>query len=611
MKKFIHTLIILLLAPLTTLAQPPLPGKPPLPAAPGAPTPAAAEETDEPTVDQLVAQAAGGELADRIAAVDSLSYASPDTAPAAIAGLLVALADEESELRWRAARSISSYGPMAKEAMPALSKALEDETPSVRAYAAFALGGLGAEARAAAPALIKQVTDEDPLVRRAVRGALIKIKPNPELTIPIFVKMLEEAEPAEVMPALATLAEGGAEVVPVLRKALGNDKAAYWATLVLTEIGPDAKDAVPELSALIASDKPPLRMHAVLALGEIGPGAKAAVPALVKALENDDWASVRYSATYALASIGDADASSAAIRAAGRKGDDFQAVASAWALVKLNPNDERLKTAAIKLLLEGLKNSNAHVRRAAARALFEIKASGDTFAEATVESLADADPQVVANAVESIVALGPSVVPQVTDGLASKDLRNLVARILYRLGPDAKEAVPALVTALETAGDDADSNEFRYLAQFTLGRIGPASAPAVPLLLKSLASEDEEVRVTAIFALAKIGPAAKEAVPALMQKVKEGEGREKLISVWALMKIETGKDALAPLALPLLVKALESEREFVRVEAAIALGELGPLALPAIKPLQDAQADDSPAVKEAVAAALKAITGEE
>jgi HEAT repeat protein len=59
----------------------------------------------------------------------------------------------------------------------------------------------------------------------------------------------------------------------------------------LGEIGPAAKDAVPQLIELLKSSKDPegfLNVVAADALGKIGPAASNAVPALIVALKSDD-----------------------------------------------------------------------------------------------------------------------------------------------------------------------------------------------------------------------------------------------------------------------------------------------------------------------------------
>ena len=76
---------------------------------------------------------------------------------------------------------------------------------------------------------------------------------------------------------------------------------------------------------------------------------------------------------------------------------------------------------------------------------------------------------------------------------------------LGRMGEGAKDAVPALIQALQ----DSDA-EVRYNATWALGNIGEG---AVPALIQALQGPDEGVRWNAAEALGKIGtPEALEAV---------------------------------------------------------------------------------------------------
>ena len=75
----------------------------------------------------------------------------------------------------------------------------------------------------------------------------MKIHPGPKVTVPLCVKLLEDSDPGVRMRVLNAIADAGPKAVPGLIYALNNEKAAYWACLVLREIGPAAKDAVPAL----------------------------------------------------------------------------------------------------------------------------------------------------------------------------------------------------------------------------------------------------------------------------------------------------------------------------------------------------------------------------
>lgn len=84
-------------------------------------------------------------------------------------------------------------------------------------------------------------------------------------------------------------------------------------------------------------------------------------------------------------------------------------------------------------------------------------------------------------------------------------------RTLVAVGPKAAPAVAGLLTH--------DSPAVRSLGAITLGELGPDAAAAVPALAKALADDSPAVRSVAAIALGKIGPAAAAAVPALAELV--------------------------------------------------------------------------------------------
>ena len=90
-----------------------------------------------------------------------------------------------------------------------------------------------------------------------------------------MVKAVDDADPAVKLPALQTLAEGGAAAVPALVEH-GHPQGRYWATLVLAEVGPPAKDAVPALTKLLEDQDSEVRMQVAMALGAIGVDAASA-----------------------------------------------------------------------------------------------------------------------------------------------------------------------------------------------------------------------------------------------------------------------------------------------------------------------------------------------
>src|SRR5262249_32675636 len=86
-------------------------------------------------------------------------------------------------------------------------------------------------------------------------------------------------------------------------------------------------------------------------------------------------------------------------------------------------------------------------------------------------------------------------------------LRSAGARSLAVLGPEAAPAIPQLLAALH----DQDF-QVRNDVTLALEKIGPATSPG---LVKTLDTEDPDVRLRAVTLLGKLGPEAQAALPAV------------------------------------------------------------------------------------------------
>lgn len=547
-----------------------------------------------------IAELSGQDAAKKVAAADALGELG-GAAKAAVPALVKALEDGNIEVRVAAARALGSLGPATKDAVGPLTKTLKDSEPKVRGYAAFALGKIGPASAPAAADVAVLLTDPSVDIRRAAVTALSEIRPGPKVMIPILSKVLKDADRSVVLPALHALAELGEAGVPGLTEALADPKARYWACLALGEIGPAAKSAAPDLAKLLKEADPEVRLQASVALGQIGPAAAPQAASLLPLLA-DEQPGVQIGAIFALGKIGSKEAVPALEK--NLKSDNaFLKMISAWALAKISPDDSAKVTQAIDLILVALKDKDPHTRRGAAQALYELKAPPEKVGPALMESLADADPSVVAHVIDSFVALGPKAAPRAADALKRKEVRGLAVQVLRRLGPDAASAVPALIDALKE-----EDTAFRREVLFALAAIGPAAKDAVPVLIKAVSDPNEELRPAACYALGKIGPAASLAVPELRKNLRGEDRLLKFASVWAMLHIFPEDATVRPLAVPVLSGMLEkAPNDMIRVEAVTALGNLKGLAkgaLPALKNLAD---DPNPEVRQAAAEAIKKI----
>ena len=281
--------------------------------------------------------------------------------------------------------------------------------------------------------------------------------------------------------------------------------------------------------------------------------------------------------------------------------DPFVKMLATWALAKLSPNDQQRLNKAVDALVAGLGDKNRDVAHLAAKALEDLRPGSDLL-RPLIDKLITTRPEAADRVLGAVSSLGAGAIPHAIAALKDPQRRVRGLQVLARIGPESAPAVPALVELLKSA-DAASKAEILS----TLGAIGPGAQAAVTAISDQLSDNDPRVAQAAAIALGKIGPAAKEAIPTLARLNQSNDDLLRLISVWAILKIGPSSEELTKTAIPILSAALQSEHEPVRVEAAMALGELGRGAAAALPALQSAASDASPAVRSAAASAITKI----
>jgi HEAT repeat protein len=249
-------------------------------------------------------------------------------------------------------------------------------------------------------------------------------------------------------------------------------------------------------------------------------------------------------------------------------------------------------------LIAALERGNLLERFQAACELGDIGPEAKAAAPALASLVNDSSYANSTMAARALIRIGPpavaSVVPLLQDPRAA--VRKTAAEILGRIGPEAKEAVPALTRALT----DTDRG-VRLQATTALGQIDPGNAAVrAAELIAALKDKDPEVRGTAAESLGQLSPAPAGVVDALTAALRDDSFQVRLAAVYALGK-------LGPAGVPALQGAVQHTDTHIRTTALSRLGDLGDLgdaARPALPTLREALRDADLEVRVAAGEAL-------
>jgi len=573
-----------------------------------------------PTIATLVERLAAATSSDeRVLVIDEIGAVGQNAAPS-LDKLIAAFADTDPRVRWHAARAVGLIGEDARSALPRLLSLLVDSDPLVVTQAASAIARIreddgrpripDADAAAYAAAmepLAKTALHPDPRARRAAVRAMRVLSPSLAAMAPIVSKHLADADPTVVLGALHTLADMGDDAVPFLMEAMKDQKSRYWAEVALAEIGDEAAPAAEALAGIVAEGETEERLQAILTLGAIGGKAAAAAPAIVKVLESGD-PSLSLAAAFALGRMKAAGADDVLAKAAASD-DSFLAAVAAWALARIHPDDKALVDQALARLRKGIANPDADAREAAVTGLSSLAegmATADraSLAAELIPLLSDQEREVGRAAGAALIRLGADAAPAIRAKLADPAVRLQLMEVIAALGTSAKATVPELVAALS----DPQARGEAAVAVAAIG--GSDAAEAVPALAALLADDKAEpgLRYAACYALGRIGPAAVAAEPVIRGLAESQDELMATVAIWAALRIKPDDATLFATAIPKLRRALRDDSELVRLEAAVALGDIGPAAAAAI-PILELVAEDDPAkqVRQAAAEALTKI----
>jgi HEAT repeat protein len=166
--------------------------------------------------------------------------------------------------------------------------------------------------------------------------------------------------------------------------------------------------------------------------------------------------------------------------------------------------------AAAPALIAALKDKDEFVRRMAVRSLGQINADPDLAIPALKGLLKDEDKGVIESVGEAFAKMGKPAVPALSEMLKMGDplVKKTSALALGKIGPDAKDAVPALIAAFkaETPRPRMQSGSLRMVYVETFAQIGPNAKAAIKTLEDALEeNRDREFARAAREAIRKMG----------------------------------------------------------------------------------------------------------
>jgi HEAT repeat protein len=333
--------------------------------------------------------------------------------------------------------------------------------------------------------LITKLEGKDSALRIEAAKALMQLGPKAKDAVPALVKLLDDDNPLvrqKAVIALGLIHSQPELAVPALRKAI-KDKGVFpkeqrtsvarAAVDALSYFGPQAKEAIPDLVELARSDNYSLKMGAVGTLGSIRSEPEKVVPLLIEMLKAKNERFLKAAAATALACYGP-DPKTAALLRKAFECDDVE-----------NPDQKKILQSSIAQdmgkmglhakpylpwligLFQDLKEEDG-LRRAAFRAVGDLGPDGRDAIPALIACLNDKDYSGHhAEVIRALVSIGEEAAVRLGLNLEHPDpyVRQLTAEALGKMGAKGAPAIPALERAIRGSETPVTRGAIRALEQ--------------------------------------------------------------------------------------------------------------------------------------------------
>jgi HEAT repeat protein/S1-C subfamily serine protease len=199
---------------------------------------------------------------------------------------------KEPEVRAPAALALGKLGDRAKAVVPDLLVAIREDDRQLKRACYIALKSVGADPQTMMSVLRAGIKDGDVQVRRAALEAAGRAGAAAKDLLPTIVDALSDSDVRQAaLSALKQLGPEAKEHAPAVANLLGTDKILRMETLNTLEAmkpaGPTAPLVVPKVIAVFEDEKQePVREKAAELLSHIG---RVAIPDLTTALSNPNW----------------------------------------------------------------------------------------------------------------------------------------------------------------------------------------------------------------------------------------------------------------------------------------------------------------------------------